>query len=536
MPRNWPIESLQKLVQVHETLITNVCLLDEKGNIEMTNKAWLEFARENNADLEKVSEGCNYLDHCDKAVGEDSDLAKEFAWGIRSVIKGERDIFELEYPCHSPEEKRWFIGRVSSPVMPKLLGNTKRKVMVEHIEITGLKEAEKVHERLLKILDSIDAVIYVADIDTSEILFINQYGKNIFGNVAGMKCWKALQKGQDGPCSFCPNPKLLDSEGNPNEVFRWEHQNTYTGEWYECHDVAIPWLDGRMVKLELAVNISERKELEDMLKSYTQKVEQKNIEIEKFYNILSKEMDKARNIHERTFLADPKEISTEKGLSIEAFYYPAKELGGDFYNFIKTGNKIILYLSDVSGHGLDGTIISVFIKETIESYVHLMPNRIAPEHILNHVYDQYLKDDYPDDYFISIFLAVLDTNTYRLDYASAGMHFSPMAKLENGELISLENQGPPISTAVPKELMDFNSDSFNFTPGTTILFYTDGIAEQENQKSFLYQPRLEKVFYKHAHLSPSRIKEAINSDFKEFNNGCLRCDDDLTYVILQRKF
>ncbi|HDH28892.1 MAG TPA: PAS domain-containing protein, partial [Euryarchaeota archaeon] len=116
----------------------------------------------------------------------------------------------------------------------------------------------KSHEALLTVLDSLDAAVYVADMDSYEILFVNKYLSKIFGDVVGKICWQTLQTDQSGPCSFCTNKKLLNADGEPTGVYLWEFQNTVTGRWYEIRDRAIKWVDGRTVRLEIATDITER--------------------------------------------------------------------------------------------------------------------------------------------------------------------------------------------------------------------------------------------------------------------------------------
>lgn len=123
--------------------------------------------------------------------------------------------------------------------------------------------------RLATIMDSINALIYVADLDTFEILFINEYGRKIWGDITGKICWQTLQDGQPGPCAFCSNDKLLNADGTPTGVYVWEFQNTVTGRWYDCRDQAIRWNDGRMVRMEIATDITESKEAARKLSTYT---------------------------------------------------------------------------------------------------------------------------------------------------------------------------------------------------------------------------------------------------------------------------
>ena len=124
------------------------------------------------------------------------------------------------------------------------------------------------------ILDSIDALVYVADMDTYELIFANEYGRKIWGNIQGNTCWKVLQEGQDGPCTFCTNDRLLDKDGKPTGVYVWEFQNTANQRWYQCRDQAITWVDGRIVRMEVATDITDRKQAEDELKKAKQVAEE----------------------------------------------------------------------------------------------------------------------------------------------------------------------------------------------------------------------------------------------------------------------
>ena len=78
-----------------------------------------------------------------------------------------------------------------------------------------MDELRASHGQLVATLDTLDAIVYVADMETHKTLFVNQYALNIFGNVVGKTCWQALQAGQSGPCAFCTNPRLLDAAGEP---------------------------------------------------------------------------------------------------------------------------------------------------------------------------------------------------------------------------------------------------------------------------------------------------------------------------------
>ncbi len=115
------------------------------------------------------------------------------------------------------------------------------------------------------ILDNMDALVYVSDVETFELIYMNAYGRKVWGDPAGRKCWEVLQNGQGGPCEFCNTPDLLDCGGQPSGVEVWEFQNTVDGRWYQCRDQIIEWTDGRLVRLEIATDISDRKQMETEL-------------------------------------------------------------------------------------------------------------------------------------------------------------------------------------------------------------------------------------------------------------------------------
>ncbi len=118
-------------------LSANIALLDEKGVILLVNKAWRDFSDQNDLPSENVSEGRNYLEVCDRANGRNMEEAIPFADGIRAVLAGVAESFMLEYPCHSPNEERWFIGRVTP-----FPGVGPRRVVVAHENVTERKRGE----------------------------------------------------------------------------------------------------------------------------------------------------------------------------------------------------------------------------------------------------------------------------------------------------------------------------------------------------------------------------------------------------------
>ena len=121
----------------------------------------------------------------------------------------------------------------------------------------------KVNGEFLEIFDEIDALVYVADPETYEILYANKAIKRFFGKkLVGKKCYQAFQN-LDKPCPFCTNKYIFGE--NLGKTYIWDFQNKHNGRWYHCIDRAIKWHDGRYVRFEIAIDITDRKRFEERL-------------------------------------------------------------------------------------------------------------------------------------------------------------------------------------------------------------------------------------------------------------------------------
>jgi PAS domain S-box-containing protein len=149
-------------------------------------------------------------------------------------------------------------------------------VLIHAIDITERKRTEEdvrsAHEKMLTILDSIDSTVYVSDMDTYEILFMNKRMITDFGgDKTGEICYRAFRENSE-PCECCTNDQLVDKHGNPAGVCIWHDKNPVTGRYYINHDRAIEWTDGRLVRMQIATDITDLKKMETQL-NQAQKME-----------------------------------------------------------------------------------------------------------------------------------------------------------------------------------------------------------------------------------------------------------------------
>jgi two-component system, sensor histidine kinase and response regulator len=130
-----------------DSLRSHVAILDEQGKILATNRAWREFALQSK--LDTTWENMNYLEVCSRSKGPYSEEAGPAAAGIRSVLDGTARGFTIEYPCHSPREKRWFLMQVTP-----FAGDGPRRVVVSHENITKVKLAEETMREAKELAES----------------------------------------------------------------------------------------------------------------------------------------------------------------------------------------------------------------------------------------------------------------------------------------------------------------------------------------------------------------------------------------------
>lgn len=138
----------------------------------------------------------------------------------------------------------------------------KNETFFNHIKDQENHDLE--HQKILDltVCNNLAECIYISDPHTYDILYANNTFIKKYGNLIGQKCHKALQ-GLDAPCPFCTNNFIMgENQGKPHTR---EYKNLIDQRWYRCVDKAIPWIDGRIVRCEMFIDINDIKETEKKL-------------------------------------------------------------------------------------------------------------------------------------------------------------------------------------------------------------------------------------------------------------------------------
>ena len=136
-------------------------------------------------------------------------------------------------------------------------------------------ELEASHQRFMTVLEGLDEAIYVADLEADEILFANKAFKNIYGyDTVGRNCWQVTHACHPEPARFMDDARKLAPHQTPLELHDTQLQNSLNGRWYQLRERAIQWVNGRVVRMEIATDITDRMNMEELNNQQLERLQQ----------------------------------------------------------------------------------------------------------------------------------------------------------------------------------------------------------------------------------------------------------------------
>ncbi len=207
-------------------------------------------------------------------------------------------------------------------------------------------------------------------------------------------------------------------------------------------------------------------------------------------------------------------------IHIYASMNPAKEVGGDFYDFFMIDKDHLgLVMADVSGKGVPAALFMVIAKTLIKNYT-LMGG--SPREILENVNEQ-LCEGNEAELFVTVWLAVLDLSTGKGVAANAG-HEHPAIRRKGGDFELIKYRHSPAVATM--EGMKFREHSFELNKGDCLFVYTDGVTEATNASNELYgEERLRSALNASKDLSMKAIVTNVRKDIDQFVGDAVQFDD-----------
>ena len=238
--------------------------------------------------------------------------------------------------------------------------------------------------------------------------------------------------------------------------------------------------------------------------------------------LVEQELELARSIQQASL---PKELPTLEGWQISPFYRPAREVGGDFYDFfgLESG-RLGLVVGDATGHGVPAALVMASARSMLRAVAQASD---SPGDALRRVNGP-LATDIPANMFVTCFYAILDPTSGSLTYANAG-HDLPYLHRDRG-VEELRARGMPLGL-MPG--MGYEEKEITLGAGEGAVFYSDGLVEAHAPEGEMFGfPRLKALVAEHG--QEGSLEEALLGELYSFVGEGWEQEDDITLLTLRR--
>jgi serine phosphatase RsbU (regulator of sigma subunit)/predicted ester cyclase len=249
-----------------------------------------------------------------------------------------------------------------------------------------------------------------------------------------------------------------------------------------------------------------------------QGLEQERIERER----IEQELKVARSIQQASL---PEEVPTLEGWQISPYYQPAREVGGDFYDFhLLSEGRLGLVVGDATGKGVPAALVMSSTRSMLRA---LARASNSPGEVLEQVNDL-LVSDVPPNMFVTCFYAILDPKSATLSYANAG-HDLPYLR-HGDEAEELRARGMPLGLMSG---MSYEEGEASLRQEDDVLFYSDGLVEAHDPKGEMFGfPRLRALIAEHA--QERSLGDFLMEELYSFVGEGWEQEDDITLLTLKR--
>ncbi|MDR3294204.1 MAG: SpoIIE family protein phosphatase [Clostridiales Family XIII bacterium] len=301
--------------------------------------------------------------------------------------------------------------------------------------------------------ENMEYLVRVLD-DRKNIVYMNKSMRKQFGDMKGKPCHQIFFR--DSKCDDCVTSRSWES-GKP------EVKDILSGSRYF-----------RLMSSPIMLDADEKYSVE-MLYDIT---EQKSLEVElmEHYGKLTAELNFARNIQRSMLPADGVYWDTFR---LSSLYLPAEVLGGDLFDIIRISeNQTLLYIADVSGHGVQASMLTMFLREVVRGK--LKEAAESMKSLMKSLMDGYEDLDIDPEIYLSVLLCCYDKAKQELSIVNAGHNCYPLIVRNDGAVEEIIAKGLPISKL--GSFFDYNEIKTGFVPGERLVLYTDGIVEEFNKE------------------------------------------------------
>jgi serine phosphatase RsbU (regulator of sigma subunit) len=247
---------------------------------------------------------------------------------------------------------------------------------------------------------------------------------------------------------------------------------------------------------------------------------------------VEQELRVARSIQQASL---PKEVPTLEGWQISPFYRPAREVGGDFYDFFELQEgRVGVVVGDATGKGMPAALVAGAASNMLRAVAQALGSSSSPGEVLAQV-NETLLARIPANMFVTCFYAIVEDESGRLLYANAG-HNLPCCRRDDEHAAAttttdLSARGMPLGI-MPQ--MNYEEKESVLVPGEGVLFYTDGLVEAHNSQGEMFgTPRLRSLLSERPEAGRG-LSATLMEELERFTGKGWEQEDDITLLTLER--
>lgn len=308
-----------------------------------------------------------------------------------------------------------------------------------------------------EVIEEMDYMVRIMDSD-HKVIYMNRKMRKEFGQTLGQPCYSLF--GMTEKCDYC-----ITEESR--ETGKHGMKNVPIGDkYYNVISSPVHIDNGEAYSIELLSDITEQKKMED--------------ELLKHYEKLKSDIEFAKQIQIRAL---PIDGTYWNAVEISSVYDPSEDLGGDLFDVIRMNtNETLIYIADVSGHGITSSLLTIFLRQMIRGQVG--EKIVNLKQILNLLQKSYNEMGVDKEQYLTILFCLYNKEKKELTFLNAGHNCMPIMIDQYGCAREIEVKGMPVCNLLKES--PHNEITVSAEMGDRIILYTDGITEVCNDQKEAY--------------------------------------------------
>lgn len=361
-------------------------------------------------------------------------------------------------------------------------------------------------EALSEALEKVEFPVRIVD-ERGIAVFMNTYMKEIFGDLVGRKADFIFNADSASPDhSFTYHSGFIEDFPSYREV-------KAADVIYSIRGTAVKSSSGESYVLEIFEDISEERR-QEVLKT-------KNLER------VRRDISMAKEIQHGILPAGGEYWGL---VSIDSLYLPADEIGGDLFDVIKVSeDEVLIYMADVSGHGIQASLLTMYISEKMRTRSDYC--RAGLKSMVAKIQSDFIELDIDASIYVTALICLYNRKTRAISVVNAGHNCPPLIIRKKGLLEEIHVRGMPLSKISDAE--SFEAEVISIQPGDRLVLYTDGIVEEYSRakKKVFGSDGLRRVVEANKALDGGAIAAKIIEASDEYM--ILNAKDDRTVLVVK---